>query len=382
MKKLKIFTVAGEESANQYLKNIIDSFNDQAEFSGIAFSNLKTHMNITFAAEKLSVMGFVEVFYKWRTLKTAFKTSVDFVLKEKPDVVLLIDFGGFNLRLAKKIKEVSPETKIHYFISPKIWAWGQKRALKVKKYIDEMYVIHPFEVDFYKKWQVDAKFVGHPLIKSLEKDYFDQDWIDLEKSRCGLGKRKKVFGVMLGSRNSEINRHKDKFCQVAKEILSHYSDFEIAFIIPPSKTRDEYKELLSDIDFPFLLLQDEEPMSRIALCDYFLVASGTATLQVALLNKPMAVGYMMNGFTMWLARRYVTGIQHVSLVNILNQKEVVPEFLQEEVQVGSIFKYFKELIENKEKQEALVSELKKTRALLTEQDAYEAVKNEITLSLS
>ncbi len=376
-KRLKVFAVAGEESANQYLSKIIDTFGSKAEFKGISLINLAEKMEILVPAESLSVMGFIEVFSKWRVLRKAFKTSLDYIKKEKPDLVLLIDYGGFNLRLARKIKEASPETKIHFFISPKIWAWGQKRALKVKKYVDKMFVIHPFEVDFYKKWGVDAKFVGHPLIESLNDNFFDGKWVELEKSRCGLSSRKRLFGVLLGSRNSEIVRHKEQFCAVAKKILNQFSDFEIAFIIPPSKSRSEYKEILENVDFPFILLQDEEPMSRIALCDYCLVASGTATLQVALLNKPMVVAYKMNAFTMWLARIFVKGIRHVGLVNILHQREVVPEFLQNEVKADIIFDYFQSLILEEAKKSKVVSELKETRTLLTEQNTYETLKNEI-----
>lgn len=378
MAATEVFMVAGEESANQYAQKIISSFTEsEVKFSGIGYPSLKSQkFNLIFDAQKLSVMGAFEVLVKYRLIEEAFKKSIDHIKKNRPKVVVLIDFGGFNLKLAKRIKEEGLDIKILYFISPKFWAWGEKRVLKMKNYVDQVCVIHPFEVDFYKKWGVEAKFVGHPLLDELKPHYFDKDWIEKERRLEGIDPEKKVLGVLLGSRDSEINRHKEPFLKAACMLKKKY-DLEVALIIPPSRAKNDFLKFLDEVNLNAKVLKSKEPMEKMALCDLFLVASGTATLQVGLLEKPMAIGYKMNPLTMFLAKTFVKGVKYAGLVNIIKDKEVIKEFLQADLTAENLKNYLSLFLDSEKNYKNKQKELASLKSDLGSVKTYEALKNEI-----
>lgn len=380
-KNLKhIFAVAGEESGNQYLKKIVESFKQDKDvcFSALGFQSLiESGVKVVCPAEEIAVMGLIDVILRWFTIRRAFKKVIQHILESKPDVVLLIDYGGFNLRLAREIKRRSPETKICYFISPKIWVWNKKRALKVKKYVDRMCVVHPFEVDFYKEWDVEAKYVGHPLMEDLKQDYFNEQWINTERDRCGFARGARVLGLLLGSRNSEIRYHLPKFNRVAELLMRKIPSLEVAYVLPPSKDRGDFRARLNDVSFPFKVLQDEEPMSRMALIDLGLVASGTATLQVGLLGKPMAIGFITNPITVFVGKIVVRGLKYFGLINIVHQKKVVPEYLQEQFREDDVVDFLASLLSDSQKFNRMKNELLSTQEVLGPHNAYVGLRDEI-----
>jgi lipid-A-disaccharide synthase len=335
-----------------------------------------------FPAEKLAVMGAAEVLQKWKTVKDAFNVSIDYITTRKPTAVLLIDFGGFNLRLAKTIKEKSPETKVLYFISPKLWAWNSKRALKVKKFVDRMFVIHPFEVDFYKKWGVKADFVGHPLIDELKEDYFDSNWKNHEKEKLSISSESKVMGLLLGSRSSEISRHWTPFLETVKLMKKAHPKLEFVMIIPPSREEFKFKERLMEDGLDYVrVTKSESPMDKMAICDLGLVSSGTATLQLGLLGIPMAIAYVMNPITMFLAKRFVKGVRFAGLVNIIGEKEISKEFLQNEVQPEALFDYLNSFLIDSEKYIENRNELLSLKERLGSEHTYQRLKDEMALYL-
>lgn len=379
----ELFVVAGEESANQYVLKMIKSFKANPnlkdfKFSGIGFESLISEdFDLVFDASRLSMMGLFEVFKKWRTVKEAFNTSIEYILKNKPKAVLLIDFGGFNLKLAEKLKEKDPNIKILYFISPKFWVWGPKRALKVKKYVDEMYVIHPFEVDFYKKWGVEAKFVGHPLLEELSDNLYDSNWKKQEKIIEDLDPDVKTLGVLLGSRPSEIEKHKGPFCSAVELTLKSYPELQVVFIVPPSKTVEDYEDLLKDSPFSFKVLHDEEPIRKMALCDVALVASGTATLQMGLLGVPMVIGYFfMNPITMFLAKRFAA-VDYAGLVNIIAGGEISKEFLQGGFKPKEVSEELLKLLTDSDYYAQSQKDLFGLKSELGEEETYERLQVEI-----
>lgn len=378
----KVFLVAAEESANQYALRLLEEFKDQDhfKFSGIGFSNLKKKdFDVVFDAKNLAVMGGVEVLKKIFVIKSALKISIEHILKEKIKTVVLIDFGGFNLRLAKKIKEVSPQTQVLYFISPKFWAWGESRVKKVIKSVDKMYVIHPFEVDFYKKHSYEVKFVGHPLTQELQSKYFEQEWINDQKAKHKIKQEKKTLCLMLGSRNGEIEKHKQPFLETIKLLRLSYPALQVICVVPPSKTVAEYESILGSSfqDENFYICKSKAPMDLIALSDVALVASGTATLQVGLLGKPMAVGYIMNPITMWLAKKFVKGVKFAGLINILSKKEVSKEFLQNDFKPKNVSIYLNDLLLFQQSYKNQKKELLGLKDKLGELNPYKELKSEI-----
>jgi len=379
----ELFIVAGEESANQYALKIMrslkrDSANSDLKFSGIGFKSLTEEgFNNIFDASNLSVMGAFEVLNKWKTVKIAFELSLEHIRKNKPKAVLLIDFGGFNLRLAKKIKEEGLDTKVLYFISPKFWAWGPKRALKVKKYVDKMFVIHPFEVDFYKKWGVEATFVGHPLLAELQPEYLDSNWKRQERIIEGLDPERKTLCVLLGSRPSELNKHKEPFCQATELLVKKHPEVQVIFVAPPSKELREYKNFIGDQPFEYAVLHDNEPMRKMAICDFALAASGTATLQLGLLGIPMVIGHFINPITMFIAKIFVKGVKFVGLVNIIADKEISKEYLQSDFVPEVVSAELSKLVADPDFYFKKRQELLDLKEELGEEHTYERLKNEI-----
>jgi len=379
----ELFIVAGEESANQYALKImkalrVDPRNEALKFSGIGFKSLKEEgFELIFDAADLSVMGAFEVLKKWRTVKSAFDLTLEHIRTNKPKAVLLIDFGGFNLRLARKIKEEGLDTKVLYFISPKFWAWAPKRALKVKKYVDKIFVIHPFEVEFYKKWGVEAHFVGHPLLAELQPEYLDEHWRRQERIIEKLDPDQKILGVLLGSRPSELEKHKQPFCAAVSLLVARHPELQVVFIAPPSKDEETYKEFLGRQTFEYTILQDSEPMRKMALCNLALVASGTATLQMGLLGTPMVIGYFMNPITMFLAKTFVKGVKFAGLVNIIADKELSKEFLQSDFVPQLVCEELSKLVTDQDWYALKKQELLNLQKELGEEKTYERLKSEI-----
>jgi len=378
----KVFIVAAEESANQYARRlIVEGKKNNITYSGIGYPSLEEHgFNMVFNAKELSVMGAVEVLKKYRTIKKAFKQSLEYIEKENPDVILLIDFGGFNLKLARAIKEKKINQKIYYFISPKFWAWGESRVEKVKNWIDKMFVIHPFEVDFYKKHNYDlVKFVGHPLNQELKKEQFDENLIKLKKKSIGLEDDAKTLGLLFGSRESEISKLMPVFLKVAENLKSKNPDLNLVTIVPPSYSIEDFKKrvLKTNKNISLTYCQSDDPMDMMALLDVALVASGTATLQLGLLEKPMAIGYKMNALTMFLAKRFVKGVRFAGLVNILSEKEVSKEFLQGDLKVNAVSSYLENLLYDSEKYLIQKNELKGLKNTLGSENPYKVISDEI-----
>ncbi len=380
-----VFIVAGEESANQYaLKLIHDGKDKNIKYAGVGFKSLEKHdFDLIYDAKKLSVMGGVEVLKKYSAIKDAFKLSSDYILQNKPDVILLIDFGGFNLRLAKKIKQLNPSQKIYYFISPKFWAWRESRVTKVKKWVDKMFVIHPFEVEFYKKHGYSAVFVGHPLNQELKDEHFDKTLIDEKKEKFKLKPGSKSLCLLFGSREAEIEKLLPEFLDTAAEVLRVKKDLNIFTVVPPSyevkELRDKIKAYNKDINVT--CLQADDPMDVMCLADVALVASGTATLQLGLLEVPMAIGYKMNPITMYLAKKLVKGVKYAGLVNILSGKEISKEFLQEDLKAKNVAKYLIDLIDKPDFYQIQKNDLSLLKKELGKKNPYEEINYELSKSI-
>lgn len=377
-----VFLVAGEESANQYAKRLIqDGQRHNIHYSGIGYPSLeKLGFEMVFNAKELSVMGGVEVLRKYSTIKKAFNAALENIEQKSPDVVLLIDFGGFNLKLAKEIKKKKPSQKIYYFISPKFWAWRESRVERVKKWVDKMFVIHPFEVDFYKKHNyASVEFSGHPLNQELKPEQFNKELISEQKNKLNLNSSSKTLALLFGSRESEITRLMPVFLEVAESLKLKNPSLNLITIIPPSFSKDEFKKRVESVNdkVPLVYCQSEDPMDVMALADVALVASGTATLQLGLLEKPMAIGYKMNPITMFLAKRFVKGVKHAGLVNILSEKEISKEFLQGDLMVKPVSDYLHSLLNDESVFNKQRKELLGLKNTLGDKNPYKVINDEI-----
>lgn len=322
-----IAMVAGEASGDilgagliKALKNIYPD----AEFIGIGGPKMIAEgFKTLYPMERLSVMGLVEVLGRLRELLKIRKDLGATLIEKKPDVFIGIDAPDFNLGLETRLKEAGIKT-VHY-VSPSVWAWREKRVFKVKKAVDLVLCLFPFEVDFYKKHNVPAVCVGHTLA----------DAIDLEtdttaaREALGLKQDKPVVALLPGSRQGEVSRLGDLFLQAA-ELLHNFND-QIQFVIPAANDlrKEQLAELLSAVPKLNAKLLDGQSREAMASADVVLMASGTAALEGMLLKKPLVVSYKVTAITAFLLRRMLKQ-PFVSLPNLLAGKELVPEILQED----------------------------------------------------
>lgn len=305
-------------------------------------------------SEDLAVVGLQEIIANWSVIKKAFHDLVEVAEQERPDVVLLMDYPEFNLRFAKKMRRLS--LPIIYYISPQIWAWRTYRVHKIKKLVDLMLVIFPFEKDFYQKYGVSSEFVGHPLVELLHKlSPAPQSLIDL---RAFLhAPRKHLLGIMPGSRRSEIKHNFQSQIEVALEVQRRDPNVEPVILVAPSLDLVEMKDKAKAYGFQGELIQ-RDPFLMIQAMDTILCASGTATLMVGLCRKPMVIMYKMNSLTAFFAKRLVRHIPYFGMVNLILNQEAVPERFQEKANTQEMSDLLIGIIQNQNgKRDAILSQL-------------------------
>ncbi|KOP61036.1 lipid-A-disaccharide synthase [Pseudomonas coronafaciens pv. porri] len=279
-------------------------------------------MRSYFPMERLSVMGLVEVLGRLRELLARRKLLIQTLIDEKPDVFIGIDAPDFTLNIELQLRRAGIKT-VHY-VSPSVWAWRQKRVLKIREGCDLMLTLLPFEARFYEEKGVPVRFVGHPLA----------DTIPLESDRAaarvqaGLPAEGPVVALMPGSRGGEVGRLGGLFFDAAERLLA--SKPGLRFVLPCAspQRRAQVEELLRDRDLPVTLLDGQSHVA-LAACNAVLIASGTATLEALLYKRPMVVAYRLAPLTFWILKRLVKS-PYVSLPNLLAQRLLVPELLQDD----------------------------------------------------
>lgn len=358
----KILMVAAEASSCLYAQRLLQHWkqhNISVEAFGIGDQSMADEgFECLARAEDLAVVGISEVFAHWDDIKKAFYSLLKAVEERKPQVVLLLDYPGFNLRLAKKLKEMG--VPVVYYISPQVWAWKQGRVKTIRQVVDKMLVVFPFEVDFYAQHAMPApqvEFVGHPLLDELNPKHFDSKARDAHRAKYGLYPDDVLLALMPGSRKSELKHHLQPQLTAAKELLKKHPHLKAALFVAPNFSKEEMQTYLSGLDFPLMLIKDE-PFTMIDLADVVLCASGTATLMVGLLEKPMVVMYKMNTISAWLARMFVTKTKYFGLINLVLDEKAVPELFQEQADPGPLVNELEPLIINAQKRQMIAERLR------------------------
>lgn len=293
-------------------------------------------------AEEMAVVGVSEVLEHYSALKKVFNTVIAEANRRKPRLVILMDYPGFNLKLAKELSPLG--LNVVYYISPQVWAWKKNRVKIIKRYCKKVYVIFPFELSFYKSLQIPVEFVGHPALDELDSHYLDAKRTKIERNRRGIADDEILIGLMPGSRKSELKHHMQTQLEVAKKLCQAYEKVKIAILVAPTFSKSEVQDYLQDVRFPYMLIKDE-PLAMIRLTDFILAASGTATLMVGLCQKPMVVMYKLNWLTGVFANLFVKGVRYFCIVNLIFEKEVVPERFQSKANPEELFQLMKKYIE-------------------------------------
>ncbi|MCB9073081.1 MAG: lipid-A-disaccharide synthase [Bdellovibrionaceae bacterium] len=346
----KILIVAAEASSAAYASWLLKSWkssNLPIHAFGIGSREMESlGFEIIGRSEELAVVGLQEIIAHWGDIKGAFHRLIDKAEEYQPDLVLLMDYPEFNLRLAQKLK--SKGFRIAYYISPQIWAWRTYRVHKIKRLVDHMFVIFPFEDSFYKKHGVPSTFVGHPLLDLMETSLPTDEVV--QETRDNLFKehtnKNKILGLMPGSRRSELKHNLQTQIASAVEVVSKDSSILPVVFVAPSLDMDFVKSLCATYSFQGAFLQ-EDPFKMIRTADVILCASGTATLMVGLCRRPMVIMYKMNKMSGFLARFLVRHISFFGMVNLIMEKEIVPERFQQMANPQELAKLLLDLFHNK-----------------------------------
>lgn len=274
-------------------------------------------------ASKLAVVGIFEVLGHLSEIRSAMQSLEKRLREDPPQILILIDYPDFNLMLAKKAKAYG--IPVFYYISPQVWAWRAGRVKKISRLVDKMAVILPFEKDFYKARGMDVDFVGHPLMDSVKLTMSREEFC----AKNNIMPDATIIGILPGSRRKEISSMLPVFLESAKMLSEKRKD--IVFLLPlaPTLTMEDLEANgLSKWDIDIRVISGDR-YELMASCDAVVAASGTVTLELAILNTPMVVAYFVSPITYFLGRRFIT-VKYASLVNLVMDSKIVPEFLQDD----------------------------------------------------
>jgi lipid-A-disaccharide synthase len=345
-KPLKVALVAGEASGDILGAGLMQALKAQhpmVEFVGVGGPRMEAQgLKSYFPQERLAVMGLVEVLGRLPELLGRRKRLLKTLLEVRPDVFIGIDAPDFNLDLALKLRRAGIRT-VHY-VSPSVWAWRQKRVLKIREACDLMLTLFPFEAKFYDDHQVAVRFVGHPLADTipLVADRAEARVL-LNLPQDGL-----VVALMPGSRGGEVGRLGELFLAAADRLRSMRPG--IRFVVPCAspERRAQLEQMLTGRDLPLTLL-DGRSHEALAACNAVLIASGTATLEALLYKRPMVVAYSVAPLTFRILKRLVKS-PYVALPNLLAQRLLVPELLQDAATPDAMAQLLSPLLDNGDRQ--------------------------------
>ncbi len=319
---MKYYIIAGEASGDLHASNLMKALKKKDHKADFRFWGGDLMRSVGGTEVKhyrdLAFMGFAEVLMNLKTILNNIKFCKQDILNYQPDVLILVDYPGFNMRIAEFAKKEG--IPVHYYISPQIWAWKENRIHKIKRDVDHMYVILPFEKDFYeKKHNYSVDFVGHPLLDAIaERSATD---IDGFLNEFGLNDQP-VIALLPGSRKQEIK----KMLSVMLKMLPKYKDYQFVIAGAPSQKLEFYQEFIKDQ--PTIKVVENRTYDLLSVAYAALVTSGTATLETALFKVPEVVCYKGNELSYQIGKRLVKNIKYISLVNLILDKEAVTELIQ------------------------------------------------------
>jgi lipid-A-disaccharide synthase len=356
---VKYYIIAGEASGDLHASNLIkalqqqDVHTDVRAWGGDMMQEagavvVKHYRNLAF-------MGFTEVLMNLRTIFRNLAFCKTDILEYKPDALILVDYPGFNLRIAKWAKEQG--LKIIYYISPQVWAWKENRVKLIKECVDKMLVILPFEKEFYAKWQYDVEYVGHPLVEVI--DAFKQNVTSDNNSNPVKSSADNIIALLPGSRKQEIL----KKLPVMLEVSKYFTEYTFVVAKAPGQDDAFYSDMLTG--YANVKSVSGKTYNLLVQAKAALVTSGTATLETALFGVPEVVCYKGSAVSYEIAKRVIK-IKYISLVNLIMNKLVVKELIQHELTVENARRELTELLANEDRKQQLSQDYTALRNLLSQ----------------
>lgn len=365
MKKLKLMIIAGEASGDLQAANLLrslKSINPNIEAFGMGGKKMSAEgAEIIYDITNLAIVGFFEILKHLFTFKKIFEKLTGLLETRKPDAVILVDYPGFNLRFAKTAKEKS--IPVIYYISPQIWAWGEKRIHEIKRCVDKMIVIFGFEENLYKEAGVKVSFVGHPFLDIVKPVWKKEETIKISHMKHDSIK----IALMPGSRKKEIEKHLPSMLRSCEIIKNKMPNAE--FIISRIKELDQklYDKIVRRSKIKAHSLENR-PYEVMDIADLVIVSSGSATLEVAIMEKPMVIVYKTS-FLTWLLAKNMIKIPDIGLVNIVAGRRMVPELTQFGVTPENIAKESLAILNDHKRIHEIKENLRKVKAKLGETGA-------------
>ncbi len=346
---MKYYIIAGEASGDLHGSNLIKELkllDNTATFRCWGGNKMQAAgARVVKHYSELAFMGFIEVVMNLRTVFKNLSFCKADILQHKPDALILIDYPGFNLRIAAWAKKQN--LKVIYYISPQVWAWKKNRVKGIKQHVDKMLVILPFEKDFYANWQYEVEYVGHPLVQV----------IDLYKEQNPFAAKEKIIAVLPGSRKQEITTKLPVMLAVANK----FPGYRFVVAKAPGIEASFYDDILKN--HSNVQAVSDSTYSLLSKACAALVTSGTATLETALFAVPEVVCYKGSAISYAIAKQLIT-IKYICLVNLIMDKPVVKELIQDELTPENIEKELHELLSNKNRQLQLQDDYKALKKLL------------------
>ncbi len=335
---MKYYIIAGEASGDLHASNLIKEIKKidvNANFRCWG-GDLMQQQDGTLVKHyrELAFMGFIEVIANLKTILRNIDFCKKDILKNRPDALILVDYPGFNLRIAKFAKDQG--IKVFYYISPQVWAWKQNRVYSIKKHVDRMFVILPFEKEFYKRFDYEVDFVGHPLLDAIESN--NTIGTDSFKKESGLDDLPLV-ALLPGSRKQEINTMLPLMLNAVKS----FNDVQFVIAGAPSVSEEFYEPFIKG--FNHVAIVFNHTYQLLSHSKAALVTSGTATLETALFGVPEVVCYKGNLISYQIAKRLIK-VEYISLVNLVMKREVVKELIQKELNVKNLEMELKDILYN------------------------------------
>ena len=354
---MKYYIIAGEASGDLHGSNLVASLRAQDKDAKIrAWGGEKMRRNganVVKNYHELAFMGFVEVLMNLRTILKNFSFCKKDIAEFNPDAIILIDYPGFNLKVAKWAHKKG--YKVFYYISPQVWAWKRRRVYKIKRVVDKMLCILPFEKKFYDSYNVDCQFVGHPLLDEIAK----VNPVDKNKfyKSNRLNPKKEIIAMLPGSRKQEVSR----MLTVMLDVVKQFPNYQFVIACAPSLPVSYYKEIIGDKANVRLVVN--RTYQLLQLSSAAMVTSGTATLETALFDVPEVVCYKANKISYIIARQ-LAKVRFICLVNLIMDREVVKELIQNDLTANNVANELKSLLASSKRQKKLLEDYEELKAVL------------------
>lgn len=372
---MKLFIIAGEASGDLHASNLIRALrirDAQATFVGLGGDKMRAEgCDIRVDYRDMAYMGFVAVLKNLDKVKRNFRIAKQSLLDEQPDVLLLIDYPSFNLRMAKFCKQHLPNTRIIYYIPPKVWAWKKRRVHSIAKYCDEILGIFPFEPSFYAKYGYKCRYIGNPTADSIRS--FNLQRSNLPSTASNASDLPATIALLPGSRRSEISHCLPTMLQAARQVAQ--DNYQIIVTAAPGIEDDFY--------YPFL--QQGETLTRdtyniVAQARAAVVNSGTATLETALIGCPQTAVYHVTGskYLEKLLRPIIFSIPHFTLVNIIPQQEVIQELVASRFTAENVAHELNRLLHDEPYRQTMLANYQQLWQILDSQSAADSAADIIT----